>query len=156
LQRLSVIQSGLDPANWVAAAATPGGASSDWDGDGLPNDWEILHGLHPDDPTDAGEDPDGDGFTNQQEFQAGTDPQDANSRLQFDSVAASGVEVTLEFTAMPDRSYTIQFCTVPVGGLWQTLTNLPAEGSLRTLAIADALNPDAPARFYRLITPGLP
>ena len=156
LQRLSVIYTGLDPANWAAAAATPGNASSDWDGDGLPNNWEVLHGLRADDPADADDDADGDGFTNLQEYRAGTDPHNADSRLRFDSVSASGAGVTLEFTAMPDRSYTIQFCSVPAGGLWQSLTNLPAEGNIRSMAIADALNSEAPARFYRLITPGEP
>jgi len=45
----------------------------DWDGDGLPDDWEIAHGL---DPTldDSGFDPDFDGLTNLQEYERGTDP----------------------------------------------------------------------------------
>jgi len=156
LQRLSVIHSGVDPANWAAALATPGSASLDWDGDGLPNDWEILHGFRADDPADAAEDADEDGLTNLQEYRVGTDPNDASSRLQFDSVSAIGTAVMLEFTAMPDRSYTIQYCSIPAGGLWQTLTNCPATGNLRSVAVADELNAEAPARFYRLITPGVP
>jgi fibronectin-binding autotransporter adhesin len=51
----------------------------DSDGDGMPNCWEISHGLNPLDPTDANLDNDGDGFTNLQEYQAGTDPNDASS-----------------------------------------------------------------------------
>jgi hypothetical protein len=45
----------------------------DWDGDGMPDDWEIRYGL---DPTanDSGLDLDGDGLSNLQEYYRGTDP----------------------------------------------------------------------------------
>jgi hypothetical protein len=45
----------------------------DWDGDGLPDDWEIAHGLNPW-LNDANLDSDGDGLTNLQEYELGTDP----------------------------------------------------------------------------------
>jgi hypothetical protein len=50
-----------------------GPISVDWDGDGLPDDWEILYGF---DPTrdDSMLDPDEDGLTNLKEYQRGTDP----------------------------------------------------------------------------------
>ena len=50
------------------------GDPTDADGDGLPDWWETLYGLDPDDPADAAEDPDGDGLTNLEEYRAGTDP----------------------------------------------------------------------------------
>ena len=50
------------------------GDPTDADGDGLPDWWETLYGLDPDDPADAAEDPDGDGLPNLAEFRAGTDP----------------------------------------------------------------------------------
>ncbi|MGD8764382.1 MAG: DUF2341 domain-containing protein, partial [Desulfobacteraceae bacterium] len=45
----------------------------DWDGDGIPDDWEIEHGM---DPTvdDALLDTDNDGLTNLEEYERGTDP----------------------------------------------------------------------------------
>ncbi|TPW10973.1 MAG: hypothetical protein FD127_3480, partial [Acidimicrobiaceae bacterium] len=46
----------------------------DNDGDGMPDDWERLHGLNPADPSDASGDPDLDGLTNLQEFRSGTEP----------------------------------------------------------------------------------
>jgi hypothetical protein len=45
----------------------------DWDGDGMPDDWEIAHGLDPN-LDDSGLDSDGDGLTNLEEYLRGTDP----------------------------------------------------------------------------------
>jgi hypothetical protein len=45
----------------------------DWDADGIPDDWEIRHGLNPW-VNDADIDSDGDGLTNRQEYEQGTDP----------------------------------------------------------------------------------
>jgi CheY-like chemotaxis protein len=50
-----------------------GPISVDWDGDGLPDDWEITHGLNPW-VNDADIDSDGDGLTNLEEYGRGTDP----------------------------------------------------------------------------------
>jgi hypothetical protein len=53
-------------------------ATLDSDGDGIPDVWEIAHGLNPT-VNDAAEDPDGDGLTNHQEYLADTDPQNSTS-----------------------------------------------------------------------------
>ena len=45
----------------------------DWDADGLPDDWEIAHGLNPG-VNDADLDCDGDGLSNRLEHERGTDP----------------------------------------------------------------------------------
>lgn len=47
----------------------------DDDRDGLPNAWEVSHGLNPSDNADVSLDGDGDGYTNVEEFINGTDPQ---------------------------------------------------------------------------------
>jgi len=55
--------------------------STDSDGDGLPDNWEIFHGLSPADdgstnPVNGGSgDPDNDGLPNTEEFSLGSDPQ---------------------------------------------------------------------------------
>ncbi len=48
------------------------------DGDGMPDDWEVEHGLDPH-SYDAHLDSDGDGWSNYAEYQAGTDPSNPNS-----------------------------------------------------------------------------
>ncbi len=51
----------------------------DFDGDGLPNDWEETYGLDGYDPTDVDLDTDSDGLTNLEEYEEGTDPIDADT-----------------------------------------------------------------------------
>lgn len=46
----------------------------DDDNDGMPNAWELFHGLNSNDPRDAGIDSDGDGLDNLGEFEMGHDP----------------------------------------------------------------------------------
>ncbi|MFY9826791.1 MAG: Ig-like domain-containing protein [Thermoanaerobaculia bacterium] len=54
-------------------------SGADSDNDGMPDAWEIAHGLDPNNPADAAQDPDGDGLSNLQEFFAGTDPHNADT-----------------------------------------------------------------------------
>lgn len=51
----------------------------DTDKDGMSNDWELKHGLNPNDPNDALLDADKDGLNNLQEFLLKTDPQDSDT-----------------------------------------------------------------------------
>lgn len=65
----------------------------DSDGDGLPDQWEIKHGLNPQDPTDADLDTDKDGFTNLEEFEAKTDPTDPKSHPGYETrMSLSSIE----------------------------------------------------------------
>lgn len=66
---LQVSDHGLIGTDSVTVTVHP-----DFDRDGMPDDWELAHGLNPLDPTDATLDADGDGLTNLREFQLGTEP----------------------------------------------------------------------------------
>jgi len=48
----------------------------DSDNDGMPDDWEVAHGLNPHDPSDASADSNGDGYTNIESFLWGIDPRE--------------------------------------------------------------------------------
>ncbi|MGQ4892007.1 MAG: FG-GAP-like repeat-containing protein [Candidatus Njordarchaeia archaeon] len=66
----------------------------DSDGDGLPDGYEVYHGLDPLNPSDAFMDSDGDGLSNLQEFKLGTNPTRFDSDGDFHG---DGLEV-LTFT----------------------------------------------------------
>ena len=51
----------------------------DQDGDGLYDNWEVVHGLNPDDPADASTDPDNDLLSAEDEFLLGTDENNADT-----------------------------------------------------------------------------
>jgi hypothetical protein len=51
----------------------------DQDLDQIPDEWESINGLNPNDASDANSDPDGDSLTNQEEYQQGTDPQKSDT-----------------------------------------------------------------------------
>ncbi len=155
LQRLSDTLFGNDPANWTAAAPTPGpqAAPLDADGDGMPDWWETAHSLNPYSAGDANLDPDGDGLTNLQEYLAGTDPHDPLSALRIDSIvlALDGTNVVLTFTARANRAYTVECAAALDSGAWQSCYSLSAATTDRVIQLT--LPHSESLRFYRLRTP---
>jgi hypothetical protein len=123
------------------------------DGDGLPDAWETANGLDPNNPNDAAEDSDGDGMTNGEEYVAGTDPQDPTSYLRVDSIAVDGT-VTIEFQAVSNKTYAVDYSDQLGAALWQRLVDVPAAVSNRTVLVTDPDPPETSTeRFYRLATP---
>ncbi|MBI3987562.1 MAG: hypothetical protein HY343_11610, partial [Lentisphaerae bacterium] len=88
--------------------------SVDIDGDNLPDNWEISHGLDPNDATGnngAWGDPDNDGLNNRSEYLSGNDPWNADSNgdglSDYDSQAGPGSrtwgEIYSDTDGMPDE-----------------------------------------------------
>lgn len=57
----------------------------DTDGDGMPDDWELQHGLDPKNPNDGAMDSDGDGYTNVEEYLNGTNPKEKINYRDLDN-----------------------------------------------------------------------
>jgi hypothetical protein len=146
----------------VTNLAGSGGLSSnavlrvlaDTDGDGLPDEWEISHGLDPTDGGDAIVDSDGDGATNLQEYLAGTDPNDAGDFLRLDYTRADGPNAyNLRFVAMSNRTYTLQAKDgLASGSVWRTATELVAAPTNRLVEIPQVAG-EFSRQFFRLVTP---
>jgi len=86
-----IIDDPSEVGGWPVLA--PGTPPRDSDHDGMPDEWENLHGFGPDDPSDGPEDADGDGYTNVEEFLNGTDPRVAEYSLIIDRVGQGDVTV---------------------------------------------------------------
>src|SRR6266487_1945640 len=121
---------------------------TDSDGDGLPDTWEIAHGLNPFDATGingANGDPDGDGFTNLQEYLAGTDPRDPNSLLRISDLSSGGQVVS--WSSIPGKNYQI-YATPSVTQSFEPLSSTITAFSTNT----SYTNLSAPLlqQFYRV------
>jgi hypothetical protein len=124
--------------------------AADTDGDGLPNSWENSHaGFSVTDPADGSRDDDGDGMSNLAEFIAGTDYLDPASYLKIDILQAGPAR--LQFNAVSNRTYTVQYSDGLAPAMWQALAIIPARTSTRAETVVDP-NP-ATNRVYRLVTP---
>ena len=88
----------------------------DADLDGMPDDYEIAHGLNPDDAGDASLDSDGDGLNNLQEFLAGTDPNDSRSTLRITLIEQFGDDVRITWTTAGGRTNRLQATTGTTDG----------------------------------------
>jgi Zn-dependent metalloprotease len=135
-------------ATWSIGGA-PDGASLDLDQDGLPDGWEILHGLDPHNPADALLDSDGDGVSNLAEFQAGTDPRDPTSVLRIVRITRESQQVRIEFVATPGRTFQVEKTVDLTPPQWEPIGDgLHGQGGLVT--IIDPNTAGQTQGFYRL------
>lgn len=143
--------SGNDPVSWRSADPSPGNAEQpqvdpDVDRDGMPDAWELAHGLNPA-ANDAAADLDGDGLSNYEEYQAGTDPQDPASALRLEVAFSEQGAAILRFAAVAGKSYVATSCD-DLAGEWQVLLEAPAAAT-GVLEITDP-RPLNGQRFYRV------
>ena len=129
----------------------------DSDDDGLPDRFELTHGLNPNDPADALLDADGDGRTNLQEYIEGTDPNDPDDFFQTDIVMApadEGFGISVPRPKAQHR-YRLDFSTDLASGLWQTVdVHIPPSEAAPLYLFRH--NPDPLQGFYRIRTERLP
>jgi len=132
---------------------------TDTDRDGLPDSWELFHGLNPNNITDAASDADADGRTALAEFQSRTDPVNAQSVLRIENFQRLrfGVDTQLvqfRWTRIPGVTYHVETSTdlrqwqKAPGYIWSSSTTAGArlsqfEGT-----------PDSSTSFYRVIVTG--
>lgn len=145
--------------NTSAHTATIAGAtalSGDWlllepdnDFDGMPNAWEIAHGLNPNDPSDAGIDSDNDGLTNFEEFLSGTDPQSGSSAFRITSIVQSGNDICVAFPSVAGRTYRLENKTALSDPNWIQV-GTDQMGTNGSLQICDPNAAALALRFYRV------
>jgi hypothetical protein len=122
----------------------------DADGDGMADAWETAHQLNPNDPADGLLDADMDGMSNREEYRSGSDPNNAASYLAVESLDAGG-SARIEFNAVSNMTYTVEYRDRLEFGFWQKLSDVVARGTNRVESVFD---PHSRAqRFYRIVTP---
>ena len=159
LENVQPSQAGLYSIT-VRNPAVPGGITAsfsltvyaDSDNDGLPDHWELRYfgnAL----VANPGADSDNDTLNNLEEYIAGTNPVDPLSYLKVNRVRPGLGVTSIEFSAVSNLTYTVQFSDGLQPVVWQRLSDVPARPFNRTETITDP----APAerRFYRLVTPRL-
>ena len=147
-----------NPSNWQPSSADGGSPGqedsppSDDDQDGLPDDWELAHGLNPA-ANDAALDFDGDGANNAHEFLAGTNPGDAASRLELGLSLGQAGELLVEFTMQPGRQYFLETATT-IDGEWGSMPGdvyqPTPEAISKTIRVPQAVPETGKNRFFRL------
>lgn len=83
----------------------------DFDSDGMPNWWEMAHGLNPNNPNDASLHGDADGVNNLQEYLAGTDPFDPASYFHVTAVRKQTNDLAVMWTTVGGKKYVLQGTT---------------------------------------------
>lgn len=79
---------------------------TDSDNDGIPDNWEITHGLSIG-QDNSNSDSDGDGFLDVSEFISGTNPNDQNSFLDI-LISEENGAYNLSFNSTEGRTYTLE------------------------------------------------
>ena len=133
----------------VVSTALTGGI--DTDGDGMPDLWELAHGLDPHWAGDADLDYNGNGLTNLEEYWVGTNPREPHPGLLIAVALDRDGALRLKWTAAAGRAYTVQR-QAGLGQQWENAFLLPPRLATQTVEWVDDVAGSSP-RWYRLVTP---
>lgn len=120
----------------------------DDDADGMPDEWEMLHGFMPTNPADGQAYADSDPFNNLEEYIADTDPNDGTSMHQLVDIEDIANEVGITFTSSTSRMYRVESCSSDPFTPW-TQTGLTITGQLPTTTLL--VEPTGTTTLYRTV-----
>jgi hypothetical protein len=148
-----------------AANSQPGIISSnalltvlaDSDGDGLPDEWEVAHGLDPANAADGTFDDDSDGVTARDEYRSGTDPDDPQSYLRMESLTRQGTNAwNVRFWTVSNRTYSVESRVNLASGTWHRMADVPAAATNRLVEILLPVEDGLSSEILRLVCPRQP
>jgi hypothetical protein len=116
---------------WIRSSLVRTASGTDTDQDGIPDDWELLHALNPNLPSDALADPDQDGVLNRDEYLQGTDPQLADGPLRVFVRRVTSEGLVVRFAGRSGYFYRIERSTQLSPASWQILAkDLIGQGTM--------------------------
>jgi hypothetical protein len=128
----------------------------DTDRDGLPDAMELAMGYPTNNAADGTWDYDGDGMSNAAEAAAGTDPTNKLSVLKLifpmTNAVANG-QVQFYFTAMSNKTYSVEYRDVFGRAGWSNLVSLDSLLTNRVVWVTNQIPPAVVNRYYRVKTP---
>ncbi len=124
-------------------------STTDSDGDQLPDDFELEHGLDPATLNPESADTDADGTTDLFEFRAGTSPTDPTSRFAH-LVSKFGSTWRVTFPTVIGMRYRVEYSDNLTATAW-TQVGAEVAGTGNPAVVTDATFPPPSKRFYRVI-----
>jgi hypothetical protein len=146
LQRRVPSNYGNDAANWF----------TDFDEDGIPDDWEVQYLLSPFYAGDADLDFDNDGFTNIEEYFNGTNPRVPDGMLEIVDWRIESDTLVFAFQAASNQTYSVLVSDDLAQAGWSVFSDVPAAPGARTIQVTSPLTANGPIRFFRVVTPRVP
>jgi len=138
----------LRPTNGISIDLGAVEATTDFDGDGIPDEWEQTHGGNFEEPADGPVDFDDDDATGYDEYVADTDPWDADEFFEMVLITTTNNKQVI-FPSSSDRVYSLQTIVNLTNANWNTvsaLQQIPGSGGLMTITHTN----NADARAYRI------
>jgi hypothetical protein len=141
----------------AGAIETGAGPVADTDADGIPDTWERLHGLSPDDGPDGVSDTDHDGQNALAEYKSGTDPADAQSVHRVDQILVGSHSIyesyprygSLTWIRYPGVFYHVEISNDLRN--WRRTADTALPGGRELWWSFGQVLPNSPAAYYRVV-----